>query len=323
MNVGYVKKEQKPYRFIDKIKYFLGIVGVHQFEQGYVFKIPVLEKEKSMDKIVAKLLKKIKKVNIDKIVFSNNIVDSIWYLKIEDELHKNNKDILNGRKLMKYMNYEIFEHILDLQKTKMNEQDIYFLVKKDKNLDINFLTKFVENCKTVNIVTNDIEKYKGIQENLYLKENILIGVSNNKNKALKRAKYIFNLNMTKKDMEKFKINRNAIIVNFENPVIYNNSAFDGINVNYFNIDIPDEYIERFEDINEMEEFDNTKLYEIILLNKIEKYNRSISNLDKKSRRDEIVRNIIQNDNIKIIGLVGNKGEIDENEIIKNYKITTS
>ena len=55
-------------------------------------------------------------------------------------------------------------------------------------LNLQFLSKFIENCKTVNIVTNDIARFKEVQERIYENENILIGISNNKSKALKRAR---------------------------------------------------------------------------------------------------------------------------------------
>ena len=181
--------------------------------------------------------------------------------------------------------------------------------------------QFVENCKIVNIVTNDMERFKEIQNSLYKKENILIGVSNNKNKSLKRAKYIFNINMNKRDLEKFKINRDAIIVNFDNYVQYNSKTFDGINVNYFQISMPDEYIEKFENINECGEFDNVKLYEGILIKEIEMENKKVSMLSKSelSKRKNMVQDIIHRDGIKIIGLIGNNGKIEEREIMLDKK----
>lgn len=321
MNIGYIKKEALPYRIIDKIKYFLGIVTTSRFEQGDVFRLPIFEKEKKADRVVRNLLKQIRKMKLDTIVFSEEIASHSLYWKIGQELDKYNINVLNGRKLMQYMDYDIYEYILNLQKADIKQEDIYFLIKKDKNLDLQFLTKFVEKCKTVNIVTNDIERFKEVQNNLYEKDNILIGVSNNKNKSLKRAKYVFNINLDKKDLEKFKINRNAIIVNFNSYIQYNPNTFDGINVNYFQLSMPDEYIENFEDINECEEFDRVKLYEGILMEEIEIQRKRNTMLSKSElyKRKTMVQDIIKKDGIKIIGLIGNNGRIDEKEIIQNYQ----
>ncbi len=321
MNVGYIKNEITPYRLIDKVKYFLGIIIIEQFEEGTVFRLPILKKEKRMDKVIKRLLKKMEKLKISQVVFSNEIVRSKMYLKIEQAVLQEDINIFDGRVLMKYMDYEILEYIMNLQKTNMKQEDIYFLIKKDSTLNLQFLSKFIEKCKTVNIVTNDIDRFKNIQEKLYEKENILIGVSNNKTKSLKRAKYILNINFDQKDVEKYKINRNAIIINFKNTITYNPNTFDGINVNFFKIRLPDEYVENFENINECEEFENEKIYESMLMKKIEKEQNKNTLLNKNEleRNKDMVSKIIEKDGVKVVGLIGNNGKISEEEIIRNYQ----
>ena len=224
---------------------------------------------------------------------------------------------------MQYMNFDIFEYILKIQKEPMNKQDVFFMIKKDNNMDLQFLEPYIENCKTVNIVTNDMERFKKVQDNLYEKEDILISVSNNKNKALKKAKYIFNVNMNKSEMKKYKIDRNAIIINLKENVKIDDTSFEGININYFQISIPDDYIEKYEIFCKENEFDTVKIYEAILLRKIQSQKAKsvmLSKTDLKKRKN-IEADIIKKDNVKITGLIGNNGRIDENEIIKNAKYT--
>lgn len=323
MNIGYVKQAEVPVKLLDKVKYFWTKPVIDKFEQGYVLNVPIKEeKEKKLEKSVRNFLNQIQKFKIDTIVFSDKIIkeNPVFYQIVKEKLNLNG-NILDGRRLMRYMNFDIFEYILNLQKAHMEQEDIYFLIKKEQNLDLQFLSKFIENCKTVNIVTNDVDRFKKIQDNIYEKESILISVSNNKAKALKRAKYIFNVNMDKQDIEKYRINRDAIIVNFKNNIKYGGNTFSGINVNYFQIDMPDEYIERFEPINGLEEFDEAKLYESILMKKIEieKKKSIILSKSELAKRKNIVMDIIKQDEIKITGLIGNNGRIDESEIIQKYK----
>lgn len=319
MNIGYIKEADIPEKNIDKIRYFFGKVIVSQFEEGHVLRIPIYKNERKTKKVLYNLIKIIEKLRIDTVVFSEKIMFNHHelYNQIYQALVENKENILNGRKLMNYMNYDIFEYILNLQKVDIKQEDIYFLIKKDPNLDMQFLLRFIENCKTVNIVTNDIDRFKKIQSNLYEKESILISVLNNKSKSLKRAKYIFNVNMTKEEIEKYKINREAIIVNFKEDIRYSNNTFGGINVNYFQIDIPDEYIERFESIGGIEEFDQAKLYESILIRKLEIEKKKNTILSKREliKRKNIVNDLIKEDNVKITGLMGNNGRIDEDEFI--------
>lgn len=322
MNVGYIKQKEMPFKIIDKMKYFASIVTVLQFEEGTIFEVPIFDQEKKISKTIKNLLKQMNKYKIDTVVISDQLLNKnpIMYQKVKEELYKCDRDILNGKKLMQYMSFDILKYILDLQQTDMKQEDIFFLIKKEDTLDLQFLSKYVENCKTVNIVTNDLERFKKIQENLYEKEHILISVSNNKSKTLKRAKYILNMNMDQKDLTKYKINREAIIINFKENVKYAPNTFSGININYFAIKIPDEHIETFEKISP-EEFDKAKLYETILLKKleIEKKKNIMISKSELAKRKNIVWDIINQDEIKITALIGNNGKIDEKEIIQKGK----
>lgn len=321
MRVGYIKKQKLPLKIIDRLKYFCGIVLVQEYEQGYVFQVPIPDNEKKMDRILRSLLKQIRKVKIDTLVFSKACIENSFYYKMEEAL--SDSHIITGKKLMHYMNYEILEYILNIQKTTMKQEDVFFLIQKDKDLDLQFLSKFVENCKTVNIVTNDIERFKKVQDNLCEKENILISVSNNKAKSLKRARYILNVNFGKKEIEKFKINRDAIIINFGENIQYDNPTFNGININYFQIHMPDEYIEQLEQINPLDEFDHARLYETILLRKIENAKKKVTLLsrEKLSRHKNMITDILIDDNIYITGVIGNNGRIHEEEFIQNLDKT--
>ena len=110
---------------------------------------------------------------------------------------------------------------------------------------------------------------------------------------MKRAKYVINVNLKKEELEKYVINRNSIIINLQEYVKYDNPSFDGININYFQISCPDEYIEKFEQIGNIEtDFDLVKLYESILL---------CSNIQNMELEDVYER--ISKDDIKIIGLI--------------------
>lgn len=323
INIGYIKKADIPVKIIERVKQFLGIIKKEQYDVGTVFKIPRNIKEKKQEKFIHKFINELKKVKIDTVVFSEEIINSNLYEGIVDEICKVNKRIVNGKRLMQYMNFDIFEYILKIQKEPMNKQDVFFMIKKDNNMDLQFLEPYIENCKTVNIVTNDMERFKKVQDNLYEKEDILISVSNNKNKALKKAKYIFNVNMNKSEMKKYKIDRNAIIINLKENVKIDDTSFEGININYFQISIPDEYIEKYEIFCKENEFDTVKIYEAILLRKIQSQKAKsvmLSKTDLKKRKN-IEADIIKRDNVKITGLIGNNGRIDENEIIKNAKYT--
>ena len=291
MVIGYIKIDNIESGFFQKIK---GI-EIRKFDNNYVIAIS----NKSRMKILAKYIEKLK---IDTLVFSkeleNNFKEGLCLM-----LHSKKLNVLNGKKLMQYMDFEIVKYILNKQNATIKQEDIYIVFKKEQNLDLNFLKRFIENFKTTNIVTNDIERLKNVQENLLENDGILIAVSNNKKKALKRAKYIINVNLNKEELEKYIINRNSIIINLQENVKYDKTSFDGININYFNIQCPDELIETFEQIGE--NFDIVQMYESVLF----KDNMHRTQLENVYKR-------INEDGIKIVGLIGNNGEITDEELQK-------
>jgi hypothetical protein len=294
MVVGYIKLEN-----VSGI--FSKIIGIEirKFDNNYVI---VISKDNNL--VRKRLVKYIRKLEIKALVFSKELEGS-FKEEVCEQLGKK-IDIVNGKRLMEYMEFEIAKYILNKQGTNTKEEYIYIIFKKETGLDLNFLKRFIENFKVTNIVTNDIERLKNVQENLLENDGILIAVSNNKKKALKRAKYVININLNKEELEKYTINRNSIIINIRENVKYSNPGFDGININYFDISCPDEYVEKFEQIGSIESnFDLVKLYESILL---------CNNMQKQEL--EAVYERIKKDDICVAGLIGNNGRISDEELQK-------
>ena len=290
MTIGYIKEE------ILKNQFWRGI-EIRIFDNNYV--IAVSNKKKDRKKVKEKLARIIKKLGIDAVVFSKELEGDFK----NDICEMINIKVVNGKKLMEFMEYDIVKYVLDKQNADTKKEDIYIVFKRDSNLNLDFLKRFLENFRLVNIVTNDVDKLKNIQDNLLDNEGILISVSNNKRKALKRAKYILNINLTKEELEKYRINREAIIVNIGENVKYDEPCFDGVNINYFKISCPDEYLERFEQVGS--QFDLAQMYESILLQ---------DRVDKTKL--EAVYSRIREDNIKIVELIGNNGPISDQELQK-------
>lgn len=284
MVIAYIKEERLNNNFFQN---FQGMeIGIA--DNNYI--IAIHDKDKKS--IQKRLVKKIYKLKIDAIVFSKELEgkfkdDICEMLKLDDNI---NVKMINGKKLMEYMEFDIMKYILEKQKHSMRQEDIYIIFKRDNSLNLNFLVRFIENFRMTNVVTNDIARLKNVQDNLLDNENILISVSNNKKKALRRAKYVLNVNLTTEELAKYNINRNAVIINIRENVKYSNPGFEGVNVNYFDINVPDEFDEKFEQMGN--NFDLVKLYESILI--AENFGEaSTEKVYEKIARDEIqVKNVI-------------------------------
>lgn len=281
MIVAYIKEEKKTSMFQG--------VEIENFENNFIITLY----DKGRKRIKNKLIKYIQKLHIDTLVFSEGM--SEYKEEVLDKLEESIV-ILNGRKVMEYLQFDIMQYILEKQNKNIKQEEIYIVFKKDSNLDLNFLKIFIENFRMTNVVTNDIERLRNVQDNLLYNDNILIAVSNNKKKALKRAKYIINVNLKKEELEKYRINREAVIVNIKEDVKYDDLSFAGINIRNLKIKLSDEYVERFERIGS--NFDIVKLYESILLRE---------GVDKKKIEEIYER--IKKDEVKITDLIGNNGVI--------------
>ena len=282
MSIGYIKKEKLNKNIFRKI-------DIRKYNENYIFTVDNIEKPK----IQRKLTKYINKLNIHTLVFSK---------ELDEEYKEKNllKDVgvLNGKQLMDFMKFEIVKYIINKQSKDTKEENIYIIFKKDSKLDLNFLEEFIENFKMTNVVTNDIERLKNIQEDLLENEGVLISISNNKRKALKRAKYILNINLNKDELCKYNINRKAVIINIQEFVKYDNTNFDGININFFEIKCADELQETLEQIGE--ESGLVKLYESMLIR---------NNIQK-------IKEKIKKDGICVTGLIGNNGKITDEEMLR-------
>lgn len=288
---------------IENKKYFKK-VDIRKFDNNYIIAINL----KDEIKIKKKLIKYILKFKINALIFSKSLERKFESEFKEYIAQKNiNIEIINGKKVMEFMQFDILQYIMEKQGTDMKQENIFIVFKNEKNLKLDFLTKFIENFRMTNIVTNEVAKFRNIQDNLLENENILISVSNNKRKALKRAKYILNINLKKEELEKYNINRNAIIINIRENIIFDNLNFDGININNINIKLSDECIEKFEMLNN--KYDIKKLYEINLMNE-----------NIKSTNVEKIYEKIKKDEIGIEEIIGNNGIINDEELLKN-KVT--
>ncbi len=315
MIVGYIKEKNKSLKFLDRLK----SIEITNYNNNYIISIyKNLNKEnnKNMSKIIKRIIKLLKTYQIDTIVFSNEVTK-----EFKEEFSKNliinkfNITTLKGKRIMKYMDLEILNYIFEKQNIEKENEEIYILIQQNKNYNINYksflnelkeyIKKYIYKFKIVNLISNDIRELKNIQDEIMEKENILISVSNNKRKALKRAKYILNINLNECELQKYTINRNAIIINLEQYIIFNKTSFNGININNIELDIPDDYIEQFEEIGE--NFNYTVLYESIILN---------LNGEKSKNK---VKERIKEDNIKIKYLIGNNGKISDVELKQMVK----
>ena len=257
----------------------LNIIITTKFKEYYIYEISNLNR-----RCVEKLRKLIKKDNIKQVACEEEI-----------QQYVDKKILIDEKDIIKYLILEILEYIFEIQGKKMEQEDIYFLINKDEDIYLENIKTLSEKFKTTNIITEELSKCQKIVENIF-EEETTIYLSNNKRKSLRRAKYIVNFDYGIGEIEKYNINRTAILINIEQKVKIESMAFEGISINNVNIQIPDELIEHFGRM-------------------MEKINKNILYMSLVNQKQELARikDRIKEDNIHILNLIGDKGIISQEE----------
>lgn len=257
----------------------LNIIITTKFKEYYIYEISNLNR-----RCVEKLRKLIKKDNIKQVACEEEI-----------QQYVDKKILIDEKDIIKYLILEILEYIFEIQGKKMEQEDIYFLINKDEDIYLENIKTLSEKFKTTNIITEEISKFQKIVENIF-EEETTIYLSNNKRKSLRRAKYIVNFDYGIGEIEKYNINRTAILINIEQNVKIESMAFEGISINNVNIQIPDELIEHFGRL-------------------MEKINKNILYMSLVNQKQELARikDRIKENNIHILNLIGDKGIISQEE----------
>ena len=277
MGTWYIKKMESEAEIIEKPNFFkrviarikmkLGILHIKEIENKTIVILPVLKAKDLSEKNQARLADKIAKRLYDKPNQNLVLAHDLNLPGFKNYLYSQNCNILDGRWLFTYLLPQVINYV-------------------------------AENVKMLNIITNDIEKFRRIEEYLYENKGIIVRLTNNRKKALLKSSLILNIDLPEEVVNEYVIPKKAILVNISEKITILSKRFSGINSNYYRISLPEKYKNWFEENNIYQDFDEAVLYESMLY--------------KRGSYEVIVKEIRENES-KIKCLVGNKGEIREDE----------
>lgn len=302
------KKAQKFPLIFKKILYIiknkLCIVNVKEIEDKIICIIPFVKENKITPKIAEKISNKINKLldknNVKNVVLSEHL-NSIETLV--NSLQTNNINILDGRWLFKYEIIDIVKYIAETSNKKVENLKISILINDKHDVDEQNITLLANTVKSVNIVTNHINEYKNLEERLQNDAGIIITISNNTKKSLLKSDVIINIDFPEETINKYTLPKNVVLVNIEGKTNIQSKKFSGINVNFYNIILSENIIRNFIENNLYNAFNSVVLYESIIFRKDNFKN---------------IREDIQKDKVKIRNLIGNAGEINEEEFAYQF-----
>lgn len=267
----YIEKNDKP-NIIEKM---LNLIKV----QDSTIILPINEKtkEKKIEKIAKKTIKVIGKIsNSKKIVLSKKMKKEEKYINY---LNEYGIEIADGRWLFEILLTDIVNYIVEKQ--KIERVNISVLINDLTDKEFENIKLLAQKYMTINIVTNHIEKFRKLEQQLQEK-GIIATITNNKKKSLMKSQIIINIDFPKELINKYRINESATIVNVKRPIKITQKRFNGVTVNDYEIEYRNDICnEKFF----VDKYNLKDLYEA------EMYKRdSFTNLRKKIKNDKVLIN---------------------------------
>ncbi len=281
----YIEKTDKP-RLMEKT------LKIIKIEENKLF-IPINKsdelKEKQSIKLAQKTHKILEKTMSKKIVLSKEILENKTYKNI---LYTYGYDIVDGKWLFEAISDKILDYIIKHKEMKKEETPISVLVNDLTDYTIENLKTFANEYKTLNIVTNHIDKFKKIEDKIYEEQGLRITVTNNKKKSLLKSKIILNIDFPKELLNKYIIFDEAIIVNVNGNMKIEKKRFNGMVINDYEIVINPSIIHNYD--GNIQKYYAKHLYEAEFYKNIPFYD---------------FQNKIKDDKLEIEALYGINGKI--------------
>ena len=276
-----------------KIQYWFrrvfNIIKKVKIENVEIWNLPI-KSDDNIKKIQKVFTKFLSSENV--YVLSQNFENKKIYNVLND---KEIKDLKTG-KIKKLLSIKILEYILSIQKREIQNTEVNILVKESSNINSYIIEEIAKNALNVKIISNNIYKFKKIEEKLYDEYGIAIQFSNSYKKSLSKSNIIINLDFDEIDLNEYLIYDRAIIINCTNQNIkIKSKLFNGVVINSVNISFNQELKDKFKNLGLYNDFSS-----LILLASV---------LEQENYKTDI-----NNYLVKIKNLYGNNGQISKNEL---------
>ena len=255
----------------DKPKFLFKLFNIIKVKEDKII-LPIKDEKisiKKAEKLVNKTKNILDKTNCNKVVLSKVIKKQEDY---KNYLYSSDINIVKAEQLTEILLLDILNYIKNKKALKPEELSLTIFVNDISMNMLENLKIMVKEYKRINIITNHIQKFKKLEEDLFEEQGIIITVGNNKRKSALKSNIIVNVDFPNELINQYNINDEAIIINLRGNIKINKKRFTGININDYEIDFDN--FEEFDYEKEML-FDKKDIYEAeFIKNQPFKYSRN-------------------------------------------------
>ena len=187
---------------------------------------------------------------------------------------------MDGRWLFQNIIDQAVECVVENNHQKLEMKEVSILCNHANDTMIEKIKEIASKAKVCNVLTGQIKQFQKTEEEIYRTKGILLNVSSNYKKALLKSSVIINFDFSKKELEKRCIfAKDSVLINVKENVEISKKYWEGKNITFFGIDMPEKYEAYLE---EFEGFDESILYESFLYK-----NTSYRNIKKELAEDDL------------------------------------
>ena len=223
----------------DKLNLLAKILNIIELDDN-VLKLPIVDEKEYGEKEMRRLAKRTYKIisnnsNSKKIVLSKDIYSLDILINY---LNSYGLEISDGRWLFRILIPEVVYYLLEknLIGSSINDLRLSFLINDLSDMEIENIKILSKKIKSINIVTNHVEKFRRIVKELSDKEGIIIPIINNKRKSLVKSDIIINIDFPSELINKYNISDDAVIINARGKIKINKKRFNGLVIYDYDLD---------------------------------------------------------------------------------------
>lgn len=235
------------------------------------------EKDRKREiKLAKKTINILNKTHCKKVILSKQMQNRELFC---NQLYTQGFEVIDGRWLFTILSEEAIQYIIKSNKMTGKKIKISILVNDLTDIILENIKNIAKKYQRINIVTNHIEKFKKLEEQLLEEYGVMITLNNNKKKSLTKTDIILNFDFPTELINKYRIAEKAIIINLKGNIKIKQKRFEGKIFNDYEITY--KKIEDFE-YDKSEKYLTKDIYEALIYK-----HQPIENIMKKIKKDKV------------------------------------